>query len=68
MEEIKNSEDNIGKTRKKPTRRKEGEIEKKERVEKVENFDKKAEPEETKKVRTRRTSKINENVLVKWYE
>ena len=42
MEEIKNSEDNIGKTRKKPTRRKEGEIEKKERVEKVENFDKKA--------------------------
>ena len=29
MEEIKNSEDNIGKTRKKPTRRKEGEIEKK---------------------------------------
>ena len=58
MEEIKNSEDNIGKTRKKPTRRKEGEIEKKERVEKVENFDKKAEPEETKKVRTRRTSKI----------
>ncbi len=58
MEEIKNSEDNIGKTRKKPTGRKEGEIEKKERVEKVENFDKKAEPEETKKVRTRRTSKI----------